>query len=333
MNKKVFVTGGGGFIGSHLVEKLVQDGFSVKTIVPYNIDNSWGWLDHIDKKIKDNVEIILGDISDQNLIHKETKKVNIILHLAALISIPYSYKSPRSYIDTNIIGTYNLLEASKSNNVDFFVNTSTSEVYGSAQYAPIDEEHPLKAQSPYAASKIAADQLTLSYYRSFGLPAMILRPFNTFGPRQSLRAAIPTMIAQSIENDKFIKLGNLNATRDFTYVTDTVQAYVNAIKYKSNCIGETINLGTGKDFSIGETFNIIKKILKKKQLKVISDKQRIRPKKSEVNRLISKNSKAKRLIKWKPMYSGIKGFEKGIREMCQWFIINRKKFKSKVYNV
>lgn len=333
MKKKVFVTGGGGFIGSHLVEKLVELGYSVKTIVPYNIDNSWGWLDFVNNDIKKNIQVISGDICDQNLIHKETKKVDIILHLAALISIPYSYKSPRSYLDTNIIGTYNLLEAAKENGVDFFVNTSTSEVYGSAQYTPIDENHPLNAQSPYAASKIAADQLTLSYYRSFDLPAMILRPFNTYGPRQSLRAAIPTIVLQSIENNNTIKLGNLNTKRDFTFVSDTVQGYLNAIKYKDNCVGETINLGTGKDFSIGKVVEIIKKILNKPKLEVISDTQRIRPLKSEVNRLISKNTKAKKLIKWSPKYSGLKGFENGIKEISDWFIVNRKKFKSKIYNV
>lgn len=333
MKKKVFVTGGGGFIGSHLIEKLVKLGFSVKTLLPYNIDNSWGWLDFVDQEIKKNINVILGDICDQNLIHKETKKQDIILHLAALISIPYSYKSPRSYIDTNITGTYNLLEAAKTNNINFFVNTSTSEVYGSAQYAPIDEKHPLNAQSPYAASKIAADQLTLSYYRSFGLPSMILRPFNTFGPRQSLRAAIPTMIAQSIENEGSIRMGNLVSRRDFTYVSDTVQGFVNAIKYKKNCIGETINLGTGKDFSIGETFKIVKKVLKKPYLKVLSDAQRIRPLKSEVNRLISKNLKAKRLIKWIPKFSGKKGFENGIKETTLWFKENHDKFKSKIYNL
>lgn len=333
MKKKIFVTGGGGFIGSHLIEKLVKLGYSVKTILPYNIDNSWGWLDYSDKKIKKNINVLLGDICDQNLIHKETKNHDIILHLAALISIPYSYKSPRSYIDTNIIGTYNLLEAAKTNNVSFFVNTSTSEVYGSAEYAPIDERHPLKAQSPYAASKIAADQLTLSYYRSFGLPSMILRPFNTFGPRQSLRAAIPTMITQSIENNNSIKMGNLAAKRDFTYVADTVQGYINAIKFKKNCVGETINLGTGKDFTIGETFEIIKKILKKPNLKVISDAQRIRPIKSEVNRLISKNTKAKKLINWVPKFSGKKGFERGIKETILWFKKNNSKFKSKIYNL
>ena len=333
MKKKIFVSGGGGFIGSHLIEKLVKLGYSVKTILPYNIDNSWGWLDYSDKQIKKNINVLLGDICDQNLINKETKNYDIILHLAALISIPYSYKSPRSYIDTNIIGTYNLLEAAKTNNVSFFVNTSTSEVYGSAQYAPIDEKHPLKAQSPYAASKIAADQLTLSYYRSFGLPSMILRPFNTFGPRQSLRAAIPTMITQSIENNNSIKMGNLNTRRDFTYVTDTVQGYINAIKFKNNCIGETINLGIGKDFSIGEIFKTIKKVLKKPNLKVISDVQRIRPTKSEVNRLISKNTKAKKLIKWVPKYSGIKGFERGIKETALWFKKNNRRFKSKIYNL
>jgi len=202
MKKNIFITGGGGFIGSHLVERCIKLGHKVKVLSPYNIDNSWGWMDTFEEKIKKNVEVILGDVNDFNLIKKETKKTDIIFHLAALISIPYSYKSPKSYLDTNIIGTYNILEAGRENNVELVVNTSTSEVYGSAQYIPIDEKHPLNAQSPYAATKIAADHLSLSYFRSFNLPVTVLRPFNTFGPRQSQRAAIPAMINQIIDGKK-----------------------------------------------------------------------------------------------------------------------------------
>ena len=225
MRKKILVTGGGGFIGSHLVEKLVVLGYSVKTIVPYNINNSWGWIDSFSKEIKKNVEVVSGDICDQNFILEESKKVDIIFHLAALISIPYSYKSPKSYVSTNVTGTLNMLEAARENNVELFVQTSTSEVYGSSQFIPITEKHPLVAQSPYAATKIASDQLALSYYNSFELPVLILRPFNTFGPRQSLRAAIPTIRTQLVSNKNKIKLGSLTP-EETLYVSDTADGFI-----------------------------------------------------------------------------------------------------------
>lgn len=332
MKKKILVTGGAGFIGSHLVEKLVLLGYSVKTIVPYNINNSWGWIDSFTPEIKKNVEVVSGDICDQNFILDESKKVNIIFHLAALISIPYSYKSPQSYVSTNVTGTLNLLEAARENNVELFVQTSTSEVYGSSQFIPITEKHPLFAQSPYAATKIASDQLALSYYNSFELPVLILRPFNTFGPRQSLRAAIPTIITQLISNKNKIKLGSLTPRRDFTYVSDTVDGFISAIGNKK-CLGQTINLGTGKDFSIGETVKNIENILRTKA-EIVTDNKRIRPKKSEVSRLISSNLKAKKLLNWSPKFKGSKGFKEGLKKTIEWFRQeeNLKLYKANLYN-
>ena len=329
---KVFVTGSSGFIGSHLVERLLELGYEVKALVPYNINNHWGWLDNIEKNKLKEIEVISGDICDSDFILKETKKIDLIFHLAALISIPYSYESPRSYISTNVEGTLNILEAAKLNKVKKVVNTSTSEVYGSAQQIPIDESHPLNAQSPYAATKISADQLSMSYYRSFDLPVTILRPFNTFGPRQSLRAAIPTIISQMVLGKKEIKLGNLKSTRDFTYVSDTVEGFIKTIKNKK-CIGETINLGTGYDFSIKKTVDLICEILKK-DVKIITDKKRIRPKKSEVNRLISNNKKALKILKWKPAHSKEEGFKNGLKKTIEWFIQkeNLKHYKSNLYN-
>lgn len=333
MRKKIFITGGSGFIGSHLVEKCVNLGYTVKTLVPYNVDNSYGWIDYFDKKIKDNLEVIPGDVCDNNLFKKETKKFDIIFHLAALISIPYSYKSPKSYVSTNINGTLNGLEAARDNNISLFVNTSTSEVYGSAQYVPIDEKHPLNAQSPYAASKIAADQLSLSYHRSFNLPVTIMRPFNTFGPRQSQRAAIPAIINQIISGKKEIKLGNLHAHRDFTYVDDTVNGYIKLIGNKKS-IGEVINLGTGSSFSIKETLSFICEILNKK-VEVKVDQKRLRPKKSEVNKLLSKNSKAKKILRWKPKFSGKSGFFNGLKKTIEWSKQNEDLLKNQPdsYNV
>tara|TARA_B100000795_G_scaffold269266_1_gene258135 strand:+ start:1735 stop:2733 length:999 start_codon:yes stop_codon:yes gene_type:complete len=330
--KKILITGGAGFIGSHLVEKLVKQGHKVKTIVPYNINNSWGWIDTLPQSIKDNIEVISGDICDQNFVLKESKKIDIIFHLAALISIPYSYKSPKSYITTNVVGSLNMLEAAKENNVELFVQTSTSEVYGSAQFIPITEKHPLNAQSPYAATKIASDQLAMSYYNSFNVPVLVLRPFNTFGPRQSLRAAIPTIISQIVQNKKKIKLGSLTPRRDFTFVSDTVNGFISAINNKK-CLGQTINLGTGQDFSIGETLNIIKKIMNK-DIEVVTDRMRVRPKKSEVNRLLSSNLKAKKYLNWIPLYKGKKGYEKGLKETIEWFSEgeNIKVYKSNIYN-
>ena len=333
MKKNIFVTGGGGFIGSHLVERLVKLGHKVKTIVPYNIDNSWGWIDSFSKDIKQNLEVVSGDICDPNLILKESKKTEIFFHFAALISIPYSYKSPQSYISTNINGTVNLLEAAKNNKTELFVQTSTSEVYGSAQFVPITEEHPLSAQSPYAATKIAGDQLALSYYKAFNLPSLILRPFNTYGPRQSLRAFIPSITTQIIESKNKIKLGNLEARRDFTYVSDTVNGYISAIGNKK-CIGETIQLGTGVDFSMQETLDEIKKQTNK-NIVIVQDKERMRPIKSEVNRLISSNKKAKKILNWSPKYSGKQGFKKGLQKTIEWFknSKNLSHYKSDLYNL
>lgn len=331
--KKILITGASGFIGSHLTEKLVNLGHTVRVIVPYNVENSWGWLDYLDAKIKKNLEVISGDICDQDLINKSVKDVDVVFHLAALISIPYSYISPRSYVSVNITGTLNLLEAARTHSVELIVNTSTSEVYGSSQYSPIDELHPLNAQSPYAASKIAADQLCLSYNKSFNLPVTIIRPFNTFGPRQSLRAAIPTMITQVIINKKEINLGNLISKRDFSYVDDTVMGFVSCLSNKK-CIGEVINLGSGYDFSMQEVLLIIEDILNKK-LKVNVDQNRIRPEKSEVNHLLSNNTKAKKLLNWEPQFKDKKGFQEGIRKTIEWFgkKENLSLYKSNIYNV
>ena len=333
MKKKILVTGGGGFIGSHLVETLIKDGHSVKTIVPYNPDNSWGWIDSFEPNIKKNLEIISGDICDQNLVSKLVKNVDVIFHLAALISIPYSYVSPRSYISTNIMGTLNLLEASRNSNVELFVQTSTSEVYGSSQYSPIDEQHPLNAQSPYAATKIAADQLALSYYRSFDLPVSIIRPFNTFGPRQSLRAFIPTIITQILSSKKKIKLGNLNPKRDFSYISDTVRGFTSCIG-KKRCLGQAINLGTGVVFSMQETLNLITEYIGKDVICEI-DKKRLRPKKSEVDHLLSANNFAKKIINWEPEFKNKSGFKRGLQQTIEWFSKpeNIKLYKSDLYNL
>ena len=330
--RKILVTGGAGFIGSHLIEKLVKKGYQVKTIVPYNIENSWGWIDTFDNNIKKNIEVVSGDICDQNIVLKTVKNIDVLFHLAALISIPYSYVSPRSYISTNILGTLNFLEAIKNSKVETFVQTSSSEVYGNSQYLPIDEKHPLNAQSPYAASKIAADQLCLSYWRSFNLPIVIMRPFNTFGPRQSLRAVIPTMILQSIKNNKYIKLGNLSTKRDFSYISDTVEGLETCIGNKK-CIGEVINLGNGFDLSMKKVLeNIQLKLGKKLTVKI--EKKRLRPKKSEINQLLSSNIKARKILKWKPKFSNLNGFNRGLENTIEWFNKpeNIKYYKSNMYN-
>ena len=332
MKKKILVTGAAGFIGSHLVEKLFNDGYDLKILVPYNTDNSWGWIDSLNDQIKNNIEIISGDVCDQDLVRKITADINIIFHLAALISIPYSYVSPRSYITTNVIGTLNLLETLKNSNVELFVNTSTSEVYGSAQYSPIDEAHPLNAQSPYAATKISADQLCLSYYRSFELPITVLRPFNTFGPRQSLRAAIPTIISQALEKKTTIKMGNISTKRDFSYVSDTVSGFTSCIN-NTKCLGETINLGTGIAFTIEETIKYISELINI-NIKVEVDKKRLRPAKSEVHHLLSNNLKAKEMLNWEPKFANKEGFKLGLQKTIEWFKKpeNLKLYKSNIYN-
>ena len=314
---KILVTGACGFIGSHLVEQLIKKNFNVKAFTFYNARGSNGWLDNIDKKLKKDFEIIQGDIRDQDFLVNNTRKVDIIFHLAALIGIPYSYNASKSYLDTNVYGTYNVLNAAKTNNVSKTIVTSTSEVYGSAQTIPITENHRLSAQSPYAASKIGADQLALSFNKSFGLPVTIIRPFNTFGPRQSSRAIIPSIVTQIIKNKNIVKVGNLNPTRDFTYVEDTANAYLKTIKNK-NISGEVINLGNNFEISINDILKILKKDFGYK-FEIVIDKKRIRVKNSEVNRLYASNLKAKKILKWKPEHSKLSGFKKGLEKTIKWF--------------
>ena len=329
---RIFVTGADGFIGSHLVERLVKLGHSVKAFTFYNFKSSNGWLDYLDKKLIKNLDIVSGDIRDYDFLEKKIKGSEIVYHLAALIAIPYSYHSPRSYIDTNVIGTYNILQSSKKNNISKIIITSTSEVYGTAQSVPIKENHSLNAQSPYAATKIAADQLALSFYKSFDLPVTILRPFNTYGPRQSARAVIPTIISQLISGNKYIKIGNLKPTRDFTYVEDTVDAFVLALK--KNLSGEVINIGNKFEISIKSILDIFKKDFNY-DFKVIIDEKRVRPKKSEVFRLLASDFKAKKLLNWKPRYYGITGFKKGLAKTIEWFSKpdNIRLYKSDIYNI
>ena len=329
---KIFVTGADGFIGSHLVERLIKLGHKVKAFTFYNFRGSNGWLDGIEKKLLKDLNIISGDIRDYNFLEKQTKGFDVIYHLAALIAIPYSYYSPQSYIDTNITGTYNILKSSQKNNIPKIIITSTSEVYGTAQTVPIKENHPLNAQSPYAATKIAADQLALSFYRSFDLPVTILRPFNTYGPRQSARAVIPTIISQLVSKNKFLRMGNLKPTRDFTYVEDTVEAFILALK--KNILGEIINIGNKFEISIEDILDIFKKDFNY-DFKVVIDQNRVRSKKSEVFRLLASDLKAKKLLQWKPRYQGIVGFKKGLEKTIEWFNNpdNIRFYKSGIYNI
>ena len=330
--KKIFVTGSEGFIGSHLVDLLVRKKYKVKALVQYNSFNSWGWLETLDKKILEKIEIVLGDVRDLNEMIFNTKNQDAIIHLAALIGIPYSYIAPKSYIETNCIGTLNVMEAAKINKVKKIIHTSTSEVYGTAKYVPMDENHPINAQSPYSASKISADHIAQSFYNSFNLPVVVLRPFNTFGPRQSLRAVIPTIIGQALNNQK-IKVGNLKPTRDFNYVEDIVNGFYLTLKSKNKKIfGEVINLGTGYEVSIKNLLEIIKKISNKKFSFQIENK-RIRFKKSEVFRLKANNNKAKRLLRWKPKYSGVEGLSKALRLTYSWYLENNKNLKYNIYNI
>ena len=314
---KVLITGAEGFIGSHLTERLVKLGYNVKAFTFYNSFNSKGWLDYCSKEIKKEIETFSGDIRDPGSIRTAVKNCKIIIHLAALIGIPYSYHSPQSYVDTNIKGTQNVLEAGKDFGVEKIIHTSTSEVYGTAKFVPITEEHPLQAQSPYSASKIGADQIAMSYYSSYKLPITTLRPFNTYGPRQSIRAVIPTIILQILKGKSFINLGSLNPTRDFSFIDDTVEAFVKAVKNKKTH-GDTINIGSNFEISIKDTAEIISKLMGKR-IDIKTDKKRLRPKDSEVNRLLASNKKAKKLIKWIPQYSGLAGFKKGLLKTIKWF--------------
>ena len=331
--KKIFITGAEGFIGSHLVEFLVNKNFKVKALVQYNSFNSWGWLDNLEKKIKKKIDVVLGDVRDLDEMLIHTKNQDAIIHLAALIGIPYSYISQKNYIETNTIGTLNIMQAAKKNKIKRIIHTSTSEVYGTAEYVPIDERHPIKAQSPYSASKISADQVAISFNKSFNLPVTILRPFNTFGPRQSNRAIIPTIMSQILTNNPIVKLGNTKPKRDFSYIDDTIKGfYLALISKNKNIYGETINLGSGYDISISELFQMIQKIAGKKVYLKIENKRK-RALKSEVYRLKASNKKAKKLLNWIPKYHGKKGLYKALVLTFKWLKNNRNDNKSSTYNI
>ena len=308
---KILVTGADGFIGSHLVEKLVMNGETVKAFCMYNSNGSYGWIDSLDPEIKNNLELVLGDIRDSNCVHEAAKDCNRIYHLAALIAIPYSYTAPQSYIDTNITGTLNVVMAARNLNIERVIHTSTSETYGTAQFVPISESHPLVGQSPYAASKIGADQIALSFWRSFGTQISVIRPFNTYGPRQSTRAVIPTIITQIAKGLTELKLGNLSPTRDFNFIEDTCQAFI-AIEKSSKTIGQTINACSSYEISIKNTVESIAEIMNA-DIKIKEDRERLRPENSEVNRLFGDNSLILKLTDWSPKYSGIEGFKKRFR--------------------
>ena len=325
--KKILVTGADGFIGSHLTEMLASQGHKVKALSMYNSFNYWGWLENIE--LTENIEVVSGDIRDLHFCREITKGVDLIYHLAALIGIPYSYQAPESYVDTNIKGTVNICQAANDNKISRIIHTSTSEVYGTAQYVPIDEKHPLQAQSPYSASKIAADAMVMSYFNAFGLPVTIARPFNTYGPRQSARAIIPTIISQLSSGNEKVQLGDLTPTRDFTYVEDTCRGFL-ALSDSDETVGETINIGSNSEISIEELFILIKKLMGK-DAEVLSDKKRIRPKKSEVFRLLCDNKKILSLADFSPKIS----LEEGLKRTIDWFMKeeNLKLYKTDIYNV
>ncbi len=330
---KILVTGADGFIGSHLTEALVRLGYDVRAFVLYNSFNSWGWLDYCSDEVKGRFEVFAGDIRDPYGVKAAMSGCDVVLHLAALIAIPYSYHSPDTYVDTNVKGTLNILQAARELGVRRVVHTSTSEVYGTARYVPITEEHPLQGQSPYSATKIAADQLAYSFYASFGLPVVIARPFNTYGPRQSARAVIPTIITQIANGARKIKLGAISPTRDFNYVQDTVTGFISTIE-SDNGLGEVVNFGSNFEISVGDTASLIAEVMGV-ETEIISDEIRMRPEKSEVERLWADNTKAKRLFGWQPAYAAKEGFRRGISETVEWFSQpgNLRRYKADIYNV
>jgi NAD dependent epimerase/dehydratase len=335
MNSKstILVTGADGFIGSHLTEALIRQGFKVRAFVLYNSNNSWGWLDHCENDVKGQFEVFSGDIRDPHGVREAMKGCDAVLHLAALIAIPYSYHSPDTYVDTNVKGTLNILQAARLLGVKRIVLTSTSEVYGSARFVPITEEHPLQGQSPYAATKIAADQLAYSFFASFDLPVVIARPFNTYGPRQSARAVIPTIITQIASGRRQINLGAVLPTRDFNFVQDTVAGFI-AVLNSDLGLGEVVNFGSNFEISIGDTALLIAEAMNA-EIEIITDEARMRPDNSEVERLWADNTKARLLFGWHPSYGGREGFKRGLAETVEWFAQpdNLRRFKADVYNV
>ena len=330
---KVLVTGADGFIGSHLTEALVRIGYDVRAFVLYNSFNSWGWLDHCAPDVKGKFEVFTGDIRDPHGVRTAMKGCDAVLHLAALIAIPYSYHSPDTYVETNIKGTLNVLQAARELGLAKVVHTSTSEVYGTARYVPITEDHPLEGQSPYSATKIGADQMAMAFHRSFGTPVVILRPFNTYGPRQSARAVIPTIITQIASGKRQITLGALRPTRDFSYVTDTVAGFTDAL-ISDSLSGEVINLGSNFEISIGDTAHTIADLMGC-EIEILTEDVRLRPERSEVERLWASNDKALDLLGWQPRYAGIDGFRRGLQDTVAWISKpqNLERYKTDIYNV
>lgn len=333
MLRKVLVTGADGFIGSHLTEALVRAGYDVRAFVLYNSFSSCGWLDRCAGDVKGRFEIFAGDVRDANGVRVAMKGFDAVLHLAALIAIPYSYHSPDTYVDTNIKGTLNILQAARDLGVKRVIHTSTSEVYGTARFVPISESHPLQGQSPYSATKIAADQLALSFYSSFDTPVVVVRPFNTYGPRQSARAVIPAIITQLASGKKQISLGAVSPTRDFNFVADTVSGFIAALT-ASNVTGEVVNIGSNFEISIGDTARVIGEVMNK-EFEILIDEDRLRPEKSEVERLWAANDKARELLGWSPRYGGVDGFRRGIGLTVDWFLdpSHLTSYKSDIYNL
>ena len=331
--KKILVTGADGFIGSHLTEALVRAGHDVRAFTLYNSFNSWGWLDHCGEDVKGQFEVFSGDVRDAYGVRAAMKDRDTVLHLAALIAIPYSYHSPDTYVDTNVKGTLNIVQAARDLGVAKVIHTSTSEVYGTAQFVPITELHPLQGQSPYSASKIGADQIALSFYASFGTPVAVLRPFNTYGPRQSARAVIPTVITQIANGARQIKMGAVHPTRDFSFVSDTVSGFIAAMN-SDRGVGEVINLGSNFEISIGDTARTIADVMGV-EIEIVTDEQRLRPEKSEVERLFASTDKARDLLGWAPRYGGLDGFRRGLTETVAWFgnLAHLASYKSSIYNV
>ena len=330
--KRILVTGADGFIGSHLTEYLVRQGYDVRAFVWYNSFNSWGWLDTVSTEIRNELDIFMGDIRDPNGVRTALNGYEAVLHLAALIAIPYSYHSPDSYIDTNIKGTLNVLQAARDLGAKV-VQTSTSEVYGTARFVPITEDHPLQGQSPYAATKIGADELALSFYRSFDLPVTVLRPFNTYGPRQSARAVIPTVITQIATGMKDIHLGSLHPTRDFSFVGDTVRAF-EAVLLADNAVGQVINSGSSFEISIGDLVALIAEVMQA-QISIVAETERMRPDKSEVERLWADTTRLHELTGWTAQFGGLEGFRRGLRETVDWFVDknNLSRYKAGIYAI
>jgi NAD dependent epimerase/dehydratase len=330
---KILVTGADGFIGSHLTESLVRQGYDVKAFVLYDSFNSWGWLDDCATDVADKFEVFSGDIRDPHGVKVAMQGCDTVIHLAALIAIPYSYYSPDTYVDTNVKGTLNIVQAARELGVEKVVHTSTSEVYGTAKFVPINEDHPLQGQSPYSATKIGADQIAMSFYNAFNTPIATIRPFNTYGPRQSARAFIPTVITQIANGKRTIKLGALHPTRDFNFVMDVVRGFISIAESKRS-VGEVINIGSNFEISMGDTVRMIAEIMGV-DIEIETDKLRLRPEKSEVDRLWADNSKAKLLTDWEPSYGGIEGFKRGLAETIAWFSNpeNLKRYKADVYNI